>query len=264
MVMAKVANFGNFGSGNFGNHVRFFEIDALRGIAVIAMIAFHALFALNFLAGYCFELNSGLFLLMGRFASVAFIFLVGISLTLSYNKAKKHKQSIAIFSKYLFRGLWIFFLGLLITLITFLAFPEFPVLFGVLQCIGLSIILAFPFLAFRRLKGNAEIFFLGWLFITAGVFLSEISIQTPWLLWLGLKPIGFQTLDYFPLLPWFGLVLLGIFAGNILYPDGKRSFVLSDASPNPLIALFSFLGRYSLVIYFLHFPILVAIVELLA
>ncbi|HAJ33217.1 MAG TPA: hypothetical protein DCK79_07565 [Candidatus Atribacteria bacterium] len=27
------------------------------------------------------------------------------------------------------------------------------------------------------------------------------------------------TVDYFPLLPWVGVVLMGIFFGNLLYPD---------------------------------------------
>ncbi len=251
-------------AGNFQVSFRFFEIDVLRGLAVIAMIAFHFLFALNFLAGYSFELSSGLFLLMGRFASIAFIFLVGVSLTISYNRAKKHKHGIDLFYKYLSRGVWIFFLGMLITLITFLFSPQYTVFFGVLQCIGISIILAFPFLAFRLLKGRAATFFLGWIVIIAGFFVSGILIQSPWLLWLGLRPIGFQSFDYFPILPWFGLVLLGTFAGNVFYPNGKRSFLLPNTEANPLIVLFSFLGRHSLIIYFLHFPVLIGLVELLA
>ena len=251
-------------NNNIGNFVRFFEIDALRGIAVIAMIAFHFLFALNFLAGYSFELSSGLFLLMGRFVAIVFVFLVGISLTLSYNRAKKNLKGFSLFSKYLCRGVWIFFFGMVITLITFLFSPQYTVFFGVLQCIGLSIIFAFPFLEFRVLKGRATAFFLGWIVIIAGFFLAGISIQSPWLLWIGLRPIGFQSFDYFPLLPWFGLVLLGIFAGNVFYLNGKRSFKLPSLGANPLIAFFSFLGRHSLIIYFLHFPVLIGLVELLA
>ena len=237
---------------------RFFEVDALRGVAVMAMIAFHALFALDFLAGYSFAIGSGLFLLTGRFASVAFIFLVGLSLTLSYNRAVKKLRGFALFAKYLFRGLRIFSLGMAITLISFLYIPQYAIFFGVLQCIGLSIILAFPFL---RWKGAN--FFLGWLFIIAGIFLWGVSVQTPWFLWLGLRPALFQSLDYFPLLPWFGLVLLGIFAGNELYPNGKRSFSLPDLSFNPGIRLISLIGRHSLIIYFLHFPVLIGAVLLL-
>ena len=141
---------------------------------------------------------------------------------------------------------------------------QYAVFFGVLQCIGISVILAFPFLAFRFLKGRAATFFIGWIFILPGLFLWGLSFQFPWLLWLGLKPAGFQSFDYFPLLPWFGLVLLGIFAGNVFYPNGKRSFLLPEAKANPLIAFFSFLGRHSLIIYFLHFPILIALATLLA
>jgi uncharacterized membrane protein len=238
---------------------RFFEVDALRGLAVIAMVAFHSFFALDFLAGYSFELGSGLLLLIGRFASISFVFLAGLSLPLSYNRAVKKLHGLALFSKYLFRGIWIFSLGMAITLVSLLAFPQYAIFFGVLHCIGLSIILAFPFL---RLRGAN--FFLGWLFVIAGLFLWNLSFQSPLLLWLGFKPVLFQSLDYFPLLPWFGLVLLGVFAGNELYPEGKRRFSIPSLSAGLGMKSLCFLGRHSLVIYFLHFPILVAAVQLLA
>ena len=93
---------------------------------------------------------------------------------------------------------------------------------------------------------------------------SQFSFPFPWLLWLGLKPFGFQSFDYFPMLPWFGVILLGVFAGNLLYPNGKRAFRFPNFPPNPLVRLLTFLGRHSLVIYFLHVPVLVAAVLLLA
>ena len=34
--------------------------------------------------------------------------------------------------------------------------------------------------------------------------------------------------DYYPLLPWFGFALLGIWAGRRLYPGGMRCFALPD------------------------------------
>ncbi len=239
--------------------MRFFEIDALRGLAVIAMIAFHVLFALNFLAGYSFDLRNGLFLAIGRFAATAFVFLVGLSLTISYSRARQEKTGSDLFKKYLFRGIKIFCLGLAITGITFLSFPEFAVVFGVLHCIGLSIVIAFPFIR----KGRTSLL-LGLFLAIAGLWVAEFSFPFPWLLWLGLKPVGFQSFDYFPLLPWFGVILLGIFAGNLLYPNGKRAFQLPGFPPNPVVRLLCFLGRHSLVIYFLHVPVLVAAVQLLA
>ncbi len=70
-------------------------------------------------------------------------------------------------------------------------------------------------------------------------------------------------LDYFPILPWFGLVLVGIFLGNTLYRDYKRRFPIKDVSNHPISRAFIFLGRNSLIIYLLHQPILIAVLYLL-
>jgi uncharacterized membrane protein len=73
--------------------------------------------------------------------------------------------------------------------------------------------------------------------------------------WLGLKPANFYSFDYFPLLPWFGLLLIGIFLGNIFYPNGKRNFKIFI--PEGKVAnIITFLGKNSLLIYFIHQPII--------
>jgi uncharacterized membrane protein len=68
--------------------------------------------------------------------------------------------------------------------------------------------------------------------------------------------------DYRPLLPWFGVVLLGLFAGNVLYGGGKRPPGVPSKAPllaGPLVPL----GRNSLFIYLIHQPILVALLAVL-
>ncbi len=237
---------------------RFFEIDALRGIAVIAMIAFHAAFDLNFFAGYRLPLYSGAFFVLGRFAAVAFLLLVGLSLTISYNRVKSEKKGIELFKKFLFRGAKIFCLGLVITAATWLLFPSSFIAFGVLHLIGAAIILAFPFIGKKKTS-----LFAGVALIALGLWLQQFSFPFAWLLWLGFSPGNFYTFDYFPLLPWFGVVLLGVFAGNALYPNAKRRFRVPDFSKNNVVQFFCFLGRHSLIIYFLHQPLLVAAILLL-
>lgn len=104
---------------------RFWEIDFLRGIAVIMMIISNFVFDLTF-----------------------FGFSYPLSLTLSYYRAKKLKLK-KLFMKYFKRGMKIFSLGLLITLTTYLYLKEGFIIFGVLHFIGVSIILAYPFLKFK-------------------------------------------------------------------------------------------------------------------
>jgi uncharacterized membrane protein len=79
---------------------------------------------------------------------------------------------------------------------------------------------------------------------------------------LGFKPSQFYTVDYFPILPWFGVVLIGIFIGNTLYPFNKRRFKIKDISQLKFVKFFCFLGRKSLIIYFLHQPILLLLIHL--
>lgn len=230
--------------------IRLWEIDFLRGIAIIMMIAFHFLYDLNYFGGYGFAIHSGFWLIFARITASIFIFLVGISLTLSYSRIK-NKRASDISLKYLYRGLKIFSWGLIITLLTWLFIREGFIVFGILHFIGIAIILARPLLKFRSLN-----LLLGIVFIFLGLYLQNFTFDFPWLLWIGFMPHYFYTIDYFPLLPWFGLALIGMFFGNLVYPNGKRRI---RRITNPFTNLFCFLGRHSLLIYLLHQPILIAV-----
>ena len=92
-----------------------------------------------------------------------------------------------------------------------------------------------------------------------GIYLNRQITTSPWLIWLGIPQIGRPMADWYPVLPWFGLVLLGITAGHSLYPSGVRRFALPDWSSAPVIRQLSFLGRHSLLIYLVHQPVLLAI-----
>ncbi|HWR64195.1 MAG TPA: heparan-alpha-glucosaminide N-acetyltransferase domain-containing protein, partial [Candidatus Thermoplasmatota archaeon] len=90
-----------------------------------------------------------------------------------------------------------------------------------------------------------------------------VLVDFPWLLWLGFVPSGFYTLDYFPLLPWFGVVLIGIFLGNSFYQNSTRKVSLSDHSQFILSRGLCFLGRHSLIIYLLHQLLIVGVLYVL-
>ncbi len=235
---------------------RFWELDFLRGIAIIMMITFHLLYDLNYFGDYDLNLHSGFWLYFGRATATIFILLVGISLTLSYSRAKK-KQKKKLYLKYLKRGVKIFSWGLLITLATWLFLRAGFVVFGVLHLIGISIIMAYPFLKLRLWN-----LLPGILFVSLGLYLKNYTFGFSWLMWLGLMPEHIYTIDYFPILPWFGVVLIGLFFGYILYPDSTRRFNLCDLSNFAVIRLLCLFGRHSLLIYLIHQPILIAILYL--
>jgi uncharacterized membrane protein len=215
------------------------------------MIIFHAIFDMNYFSSYRIDIQSGFWWFFVRITASIFILIVGVSLTLSYSRAIKERKDLLM--KYLYRGTKIFSWGLIITLITWLFFRQEFIVFGVLHFIGLSIILAYFFLRFRLLN-----LLLGAVFILIGIYLANLTVGFSWLLWLGFTPQNFYTFDYFPILPWFGLVLLGLFLGNTLYPNGKRRFKIREIK-NPATDLFCFLGRHSLLIYLIHQPILIAL-----
>ena len=237
---------------------RFWEIDLLRGLAIIMMIIFHILFDLNYFNIYEINLYSGYLLIFNYSIGLIFLLLVGISLSLSYSRVEKKLTEKELIIKYLKRGLWIFSLGLIITAFTLFFVGEGFIVFGVLHCIGLSIIFAYPFLKFKELN-----LILGSVLITTGLILKGLAFDFYWLIWLGLKTPGFYTLDYFPILPWFGVVLIGIFIGKNLYPDYKRIIKIKEFEKLTTIKLLCYLGRKSLVIYFLHQIVLFSIFYLL-
>ncbi len=239
---------------------RFWEIDALRGIAILLMITYHVIFDLNYFGFTSTDLNSLPVLLFLYPISTSFLLLVGISLTLSYSRVKHALTKNQLRIKYLKRGCSIFGLGLLITFVTWVYPHDGFIVFGVLHCIGLSILLAFPLI-----RSRLSAFLVGLLFISIGVFLRIIvTVDFPWLLWAGFVPTQFYTLDYFPLLPWFGVVLIGIFLGNNLYQNNTRSFKLKDHSQFIINRMLCLLGRHSLIIYLLHQLIIVGILYLLS
>jgi len=235
---------------------RFWEVDFLRGTAVVMMILFHFLFDLNYFVAVKINLVSGLWKYFAYATASIFIFLVGVSLVLSYSRAVKEKQVIGsqIFMKYLVRGVKIFSWGMLITLITLIFLPGGVIFFGVLHLIGVSIILAYPFIKYRKIN-----IVIGILFIIAGFYLMEFNFNFNWLMWLGLRSGDFYTFDYFPLVPWFGVVLVGIFTGNVLYTGYKRKFNITEIPGFIFIKIGCFLGRNSLLIYLIHQPILTAL-----
>jgi uncharacterized membrane protein len=236
---------------------RFWEIDSLRGIAIILMLASNLVTDVGYFRLLEVDAHSGFWLYLARLVVSMFIVLAGVSLTLSYSRVRD-KGPGEIHRKYLLRGARIFLWGMAITLVTWIFIPRDFVLFGILHLIGASIILGHFFL--KKVKIGL---LLGIALFLAGIYLQGMTFDFPWLSWLGFRPQGYYSVDYVPLLPWFGLFLMGMSLGSMLFPDGKRRFKIKDYSGNMLVVPISFLGRNSLKIYLMHQPILLLAVWLL-
>ena len=92
------------------------------------------------------------------------------------------------------------------------------VAFGILHLIGVSIILAYPsWDSVSPTSSSAP--HLRRRPVHPG---QDLTSEGLWLSPFGVLPEGVMMPDYRPLLPWFGVVLVGVFFGNVVYRDGLR------------------------------------------
>ncbi len=230
-------------------HNRYWEIDLSRTIAIAMMITFHVLYLLNY-----FDIHNtgvpgvhyGFWWWFPRVTGGTFIFLAGVALTITYFRGKR-------MSGFMLRGLKIFAWGMGITLLTWLIAPDAYVRFGILHFFGIAFILA-PFFSQFRFTN----LILGAALMAIGIYLFEqrVFVDFPWLLWL--MPYGFSTMDYWPLLPWFGLFIVGMFFGRILYPQGNRRFNIHEFN-DPITSALTLPGRHPLVVYLAQWPIVIGV-----
>ena len=239
---------------------RFWEVDLLRGIAIMLMVLYHFAFDLNYFGLVKIEVNSGIFLSLARLTVSLFLLLVGLSLSLSLSRAERLGRQDRFKRRLFRRSVWILALALCITIVTYLLLGRGYIVFGALHLIGLSLLLAYPFLGM-----GWKNFIFGSVLIILGLYVPEISVEHYWLLWLGLAPPGFYSLDYVPLLPWFGVVLYGVGLGGLLYPGYRRRVEQLDRptfSGFAWIRLLCYLGRNSLAIYLIHQPLIIMLMIL--
>lgn len=218
---------------------RILEIDFFRGLAVIGMVIFHFLFILDFYDIRQTDLFEGGWDIFGQFIRFTFLLLVGISITFSRSNLK--------------RSFIVLGAALIITLATYLAWPDLYIRFGILHFIAASIFLLSPLRKYPYISLAIAMIAI---FIT--YFLSNVPSTSLPLIILGFKPLNFSSLDYFPIFPWITLPAFGIFLGNTVYKN-KRPLISNEIFDRKIFAPLYFLGRHGLVVYMLHVPLIFAI-----
>jgi uncharacterized membrane protein len=177
-----------------------------------------------------------------------FLALVGVGMVISYYRvlSRGFGKMRAIFQQWK-RGAMVAGGALLITLATYFYIPENFIWFGILHLIAVSIIF--------------WSFFVEWKWII--LVLSLISF------WIGgwvdfPVMVDVQSVDYFPVFPWIGLVGIGVFLGHIFYPNGVQRFEWKFLAGNGYAKRsVCFLGRHSLAIYMIHVPLIMAVLWML-
>lgn len=230
---------------------RYWELDCVRAVALCLMLFQHVLVMRN-LVLFSTTTVSQVAINVGRVGAMLFLLLVGISGYISYYRRLK-KTPLQLERHFFVRGLMLLGCGAVISVLSYLVIPASPVYFGVLSFIGTAVMLL-PFF----IQHN-------WLRITViivapalGYLLRFIHVPTMMFLPLGLHPAPFHSLDYWPLLPWITVVLLGSIIGEELFPKGVRQLPVVTAD-HPLLRMIQWVGSHTLSLYLLHLPLLYSI-----
>ncbi|NLW48035.1 MAG: DUF1624 domain-containing protein [Firmicutes bacterium] len=235
---------------------RYWELDFLRGIAIVLMVVYHGLVDYSFVTGSPFLITGIINLLWQDGTVILFLLLFGIGTVLS--TSKHSSQPKIVFKKTIRKSSLLFLWGMIITAITFIFIRKEYVVFGIMHLLGTCTLLQYPL---RKLKYLNLI--LGMIVIILGNYLSGCRFGFTFLIWLGFIPKGgFSSVDYFPILPWYGYILIGVFLGNTLYPNGVSRLRIKDYSGFRIIKFLTFLGRHSLKIYLIHQPLFFALLSL--
>ena len=147
---------------------------------------------------------------------------------------------------------------LLVSIVTLIALGDDYVRFGILHCIAVTMLIL-PLLV--RLAPPL-LLVLGVAVIAAGIALVHDGPRSDaiGLLALGFRRTGTEGVNWYPLLPWLGPAILGLAAGAVLYPDGRRGrWGRRLPTPSHARAL-GWPGRHALPIYLVHQIVLIALV----
>jgi uncharacterized membrane protein len=138
-------------------------------------------------------------------------------------------------------------------------YPKAMVFFGILHFIAIASVLGLVFVRFGLLN-----VLIGLTLIILPQIISHPFFDQSYLQWIGLVTKLPITVDYVPLLPWFGCVLIGIYLGQRLTQLPHNSFLVRWQNNNAISRLLALGGRYSLHIYMLHQPLFLGILYIIS
>lgn len=240
---------------------RYHILDEIRGITLCSMILYHAVWDLVYIFGYNWKwYQSDMAFLWQQSICYTFILLSGFCVSLGKNKVK--------------RGLVVFGAGILISLVTELFMPQNRIRFGVLTLLGSCMLIAalaerinvtlwgifinlLLFVLTRRINYGV----LGFADVTVARLPRFLYNLGDFGNYLGFTEQTFFSTDYFSLFPWLFLFLIGYY----FYKWMEEKQWLSSMTKAPSLgAWWRPIGRYSLIIYLLHQPVVYGLLYILA
>jgi uncharacterized membrane protein len=217
---------------------RSFGIDVLRGLAIVFMVVFHFGYDLTVFGYAHYDTNADIEWRIFRAIIVSsFLMAMGMSAYLAYRDGIKWQKLWQALVK-------LVSVSVLISLGSYLLYPNNWIYFGIIHFAAFALPACLLFIRQPQLASVLGVA------IILGYFTDSLSLHLPWLWAVEHLHIPRHTVDLVSVIPWFGVVLLGLCCSHYqLIPQVKA---------NGLTKGLGFLGQHSLLIYLIHQPILFA------
>ncbi len=236
---------------------RLWEVDAVRTAAIAMMVVYHCAWDVFHLApSVDIDPFHGGWRALQVACGSTFLFVVGVSLAISNARGRaRGLRGWPLYRRHLRRAAQVAAAALLVSVVTLIAVGDDYVRFGILHCIAVAMVVGPLLLP------------LGWWNVPLGAAVIAVGFgldgrspsDAPGLFLLGVPP-AHDTVDWYPLLPWLGPMIIGLAVGRALYPRGRRGR-WGDRLPEPSYArAVGAPGRHALPIYLVHQGVLIPLV----
>ena len=231
---------------------RYIEIDALRAFAILLMVFYHFSWDLMYFGYIEIDVYNGFWYWFARFIASLFIFTAGIGIAVAYGRCKDYSNFVRASVK---GGLVILLWAALIFLVSLFHFGSgYMIIFGILHLLGVSVIVS----AFAVKLNRMILVAVAAIFIFIGYKLFYMASHDLYLVWAGIQQYGRAMPDYYPVFPYYAPALAGIAVGKTFYLNGKHPD-FKVFKNNRMFKLLAIMGRFSLLIYLAHQPVLMAL-----
>lgn len=233
--------------------MRLEKLDFLRWIAIILMVIFHLNYVLvNIFWVVYINKFPYLWFLVWKIAAILFIFISWISFYLAFKKYDKK-----IYKKYLKIIFILSIIAFFISFFTYVFINSQYIRFWIIHFFALSFFLLLFFYRFKYYNILIWLFFI----IYWAFFIPIIENKYFYFLWFMYS--WFKSADYYPIFPYFWIILLWYSFWLYLWDAWKLNLLKSKNNWNIFTKKVEYLWKNSLIIYLIHVPIIVLIIYII-